>query len=124
MIKGGPTSPPFSSSQRRTSHSMEFLLTLEDYSTFKNNLDEYYNEVAGDKKDFISFLTRMQNSTFGLQQLCCGELFSFVSVTLNADDLSLAISALSMVMSRKRDKVEAYSVKDIILRLMEIYQVA
>jgi hypothetical protein len=104
---------------------MEFLLTLEDYSVFKNNLDDYYNENAGgDKRDFLSFLARMQESTTGLQQMCCGEVFSFVSVKLNADDLSRAISALSLVMSRKTDKVEAFKVKTIILRLMEIYQVA
>jgi hypothetical protein len=103
----------------------EFMLSLEDFAAFKNGLDQYYNEVAvDDKTTFLKFLMRLQENTVGLQQECCGEIFTFCQIHISEIDLQRAVSALSFVCLMRPSEKEIVSTKEVLDRINEVYKTA
>lgn len=101
---------------------MEFMLTLDDFAVFKNNLDEYCNGLDdGQKPEFKNFLIRLQGGCFGLQQECLGEVCTFVQVKLSQEDLVRAITALTYVAATTKNG-DADTVTSVLSRVNEVYK--
>lgn len=100
---------------------MEFMLTLDDFAVFKNNIDEYCNALpVGERREFKEFLIRLQSGCSGIQQECLGEVCTFIKIQVTEPDLMRALTALTFICATK-DGSDGPAVKEVLDRVNYLY---